>query len=159
MHEYNIQQVNIGLYNMKREESETVAAAVEGLVPYITILPDPEDILVANAEVTVQAGAVNLMIRQNLVNPMYRMAKRQFDIFFAMGVLFFLSPVYLLIALLIKLDAPGPVFFVQRPYGAGAGCRSVASNFGRWPWMPRSVCNACWMKIRKRGRNSKKIIN
>ncbi len=46
-----------------------------------------------------------------------RLAKRAFDVAFSMGVLIFLSPVYLAIALLIKLSSPGPVFYVQRRVG------------------------------------------
>lgn len=44
-------------------------------------------------------------------------AKRLFDICFALGVLVFLSPLYLAIALIIKLSSPGPVFYVQRRVG------------------------------------------
>jgi len=38
-------------------------------------------------------------------------AKRVFDLFFSVIGLLFLVPVFLLIAIWIKLDSPGPVFF------------------------------------------------
>lgn len=44
-------------------------------------------------------------------------AKRSFDICFSLGVLIFFSPLYLAIALIIKLTSPGPVFYVQRRVG------------------------------------------
>ena len=124
--QYNIEQVHIVLYKLTREESEHIASSVEGLMPFITIHPDPTDILVANSEVTVQAGAINLCLRQNLVNPMYRAAKRVFDVLFSLVVLVFFSPLYLLIALAIRLDSPGPIFFIQKRMGQGRevfGCR------------------------------------
>lgn len=45
------------------------------------------------------------------------LAKRAFDIVFSLVVLAVLSPLLLLIALLIKLDSPGPVLFTQERVG------------------------------------------
>lgn len=46
-------------------------------------------------------------------------AKRLFDLVFSLTGLLLLSPVLLLIAILIKLDSPGPVFFRQVRVGRG----------------------------------------
>lgn len=43
--------------------------------------------------------------------------KRSFDFCAALGLLILLSPILLLIALLIKLDSPGPIFFKQTRMG------------------------------------------
>ena len=43
--------------------------------------------------------------------------KRLFDVVLAGAGLVVLSPLLLLVAVLIKLDSPGPVFFLQRRYG------------------------------------------
>ena len=43
--------------------------------------------------------------------------KRFFDLLFAAFALITLTPLFLIVAALIKLDSPGPVFFVQRRYG------------------------------------------
>ena len=45
--------------------------------------------------------------------------KRLFDIVVAIGALVFLLPVFLLAAVLIKLDSPGPIFFKQERMGRG----------------------------------------
>lgn len=45
--------------------------------------------------------------------------KRLFDILFAGSLLLVLSPLFLLIALVIKLESNGPVFYVSRRVGAG----------------------------------------
>ena len=47
-------------------------------------------------------------------------AKRLFDLVFSLAGLLLLSPVLLLIAILIKLDSPGPVFFRQVRVGRGS---------------------------------------
>lgn len=44
-------------------------------------------------------------------------AKRSFDIVFSLSVIVFLSPLYLLVALLIRLSSAGPVFYVQQRVG------------------------------------------
>jgi lipopolysaccharide/colanic/teichoic acid biosynthesis glycosyltransferase len=43
--------------------------------------------------------------------------KRLFDIVFSLSVLILLAPVYLLLALLIVMSSPGPVFYVQERVG------------------------------------------
>lgn len=40
-------------------------------------------------------------------------AKRLFDLFWTVPGLIILSPLFLAVAVLIKLDSPGPVFFRQ----------------------------------------------
>jgi lipopolysaccharide/colanic/teichoic acid biosynthesis glycosyltransferase len=47
----------------------------------------------------------------------YFYTKQGFDILFSIFVLFWLSPLLLLIMILIKLDSPGPVFFLQERIG------------------------------------------
>jgi len=44
-------------------------------------------------------------------------SKRLFDIGFSLAVLILFSPVYLLLALLIALSSPGPIFYVQERIG------------------------------------------
>ncbi|MGK7914766.1 MAG: sugar transferase, partial [Prochloraceae cyanobacterium] len=43
--------------------------------------------------------------------------KRLFDIVFSLSVLLLFSPIYLLLALLIALSSPGPIFYVQKRVG------------------------------------------
>jgi exopolysaccharide biosynthesis polyprenyl glycosylphosphotransferase len=45
------------------------------------------------------------------------MAKRLFDVVVAALGLLILAPLFVVIAILIKLESPGPVFFLQRRYG------------------------------------------
>ncbi len=46
-----------------------------------------------------------------------RVIKRVLDVILSLCALAVLSPVMLIVALLIKLDSPGPVFFKQKRYG------------------------------------------
>ena len=47
-----------------------------------------------------------------------RVLKRAFDIFFSISILILLSPLFLLLAFLIKLTSSGPIFFKQKRVGA-----------------------------------------
>jgi lipopolysaccharide/colanic/teichoic acid biosynthesis glycosyltransferase len=43
--------------------------------------------------------------------------KRSFDVVFSLLVLIFLSPLYLILALLITISSPGPIFYIQQRVG------------------------------------------
>lgn len=45
------------------------------------------------------------------------MAKRLFDIIFSLIGIIFLTPLFVIISILIKLDSNGPIFFIQRRIG------------------------------------------
>lgn len=47
------------------------------------------------------------------------LAKRSFDVFFSVLALLLLSPLFLLVAILIKLDSKGPVFYAAKRVGTG----------------------------------------
>lgn len=55
----------------------------------------------------------------SLIRPGYHLAKRTLDIFVCLIALPFLLPLFLVCALLIWLDDPGPVFFKQLRTGKG----------------------------------------
>lgn len=94
-----------------------VASSLEGRIPFMTLHPDPDDILVANSEPLVQAGAINVHLHQNLVNPLNRAAKRAVDVVFSTLALALLSPLYLALAVIIKINSRGPIFYAQQRLG------------------------------------------
>ncbi|GET42706.1 sugar transferase [Microseira wollei] len=49
--------------------------------------------------------------------PRLDVAKRLFDILFSLSVLILFSPIYLVLALLIAISSPGPIFYVQERVG------------------------------------------
>lgn len=55
----------------------------------------------------------------NFLTPKSSFRKRAFDIFVAGSALLVLSPILLIVAILIKLDSKGPVFFFSKRIGAG----------------------------------------
>ncbi|NET50229.1 MAG: sugar transferase, partial [Merismopedia sp. SIO2A8] len=45
------------------------------------------------------------------------LAKRLFDVIFSLSVLILLLPIYLLLAMLIAISSPGPIFYIQERVG------------------------------------------
>jgi exopolysaccharide biosynthesis polyprenyl glycosylphosphotransferase len=45
------------------------------------------------------------------------LSKRVFDLMLASAGLLLVSPLFLLVAILIKMDSPGPIFFLQKRHG------------------------------------------
>jgi Undecaprenyl-phosphate glucose phosphotransferase len=86
-----------------------------------------------------------------------RQVKRAFDIFFSGLVLVLTSPLLLLIAAIVKLDSPGPVFFIQERVGLDGQIinvikfRTMHADAGRQPgWTvaedPRRTRVGTWLR-------------
>ena len=65
------------------------------------------------------SSSANRMIHVPIPDVEINMIKRLFDIFFSLAGIILLSPLLLLVALLVKLDSKGPVFFRQERIGLG----------------------------------------
>lgn len=61
-------------------------------------------------------GGTNKILFSN--RKLYYIEKRALDFILSILALFFLSPIFVIIALFIALDSPGPVFFKQKRVGA-----------------------------------------
>ena len=74
--------------------------------PHLAVISAPPSVLPAG-----------ILIRQQ--NRFGRGLKRSGDVLFALAVLACGSPVFITLAVLVKLSSPGPVFYVQRRVGRG----------------------------------------
>ncbi|HEX2891639.1 undecaprenyl-phosphate glucose phosphotransferase [Vineibacter terrae] len=94
------------------------------LIAQLRILPLPVNVIPVGAisEVFRQpsrevGNAVSIEVQRAPLNPFEFTAKRALDVIMAGVGLVVLSPLLLLVAIAIKLDSPGPVFFRQRRCG------------------------------------------
>jgi exopolysaccharide biosynthesis polyprenyl glycosylphosphotransferase len=69
------------------------------------------------AEVAQLGPISSLNLTRRPLSPLQRAEKRMFDIALASLALVLLSPLFAIVALLIRFDSAGPVFFLQRRYG------------------------------------------
>jgi exopolysaccharide biosynthesis polyprenyl glycosylphosphotransferase len=101
---------------------------VGGAFSHLLVIPD----LFGFASVGVPArevgGVLGVEVRQQLLLPGPRLAKRVMDIALTLAGGLFVFPIILLLALLIKLDSKGPAFYPQKRLGRD-GKRFTALKF------------------------------
>ncbi|GAB4370329.1 MAG: undecaprenyl-phosphate glucose phosphotransferase [Calditrichia bacterium] len=94
-----------------------VINGTEGKNVELFYLPDLLDMITSRTRTMEIAGMPLLRIKAVAFSGWQGFLKRSFDILVAAGTLLLLSPLFLLIALLIKLTSPGPVFYKQPRVG------------------------------------------
>ncbi|MDX2246682.1 MAG: sugar transferase [Bacteroidia bacterium] len=112
-----IEEVIIAL---EKDEAEEVGRAIElseRTSVNIKVVPGVYDYIVGSVKISHILGAPLIEIFPQIMRPWERFGKRLFDIIASVGALIILSPLYLTLSILIKMDSPGPVFFRQERVG------------------------------------------
>ncbi|MBC8161375.1 MAG: undecaprenyl-phosphate glucose phosphotransferase [Roseiflexaceae bacterium] len=112
-------EVIIALSGRSSAEVMEIVALAEDEAVEIKIYPDAFQLII-NPEVTVgDLSGLPLLPVKNVAldSPFNRALKRMLDVVFSCLVLIISSPFMLLIAGLVRLESPGPVFFVQERVG------------------------------------------
>ncbi len=112
-----IDLVFIALPSKEQHQLFDLISECEGVNVEFMMIPDVLDILTSNVKVAELEGIPFLKIKSNPLTTWGRIAKRAFDIAVSAALIILLSPLWLLIMVLIKLDSPGPVFFKQHRVG------------------------------------------
>lgn len=89
----------------------------EGINIDFMMVPDLLEVLTSQVRVRELQGIPFLQLKSVPLTFWGRIAKRGFDFVVAATLIVVLSPFWLLLMLLIKLDSPGPVFFKQKRIG------------------------------------------
>ncbi len=84
---------------------------------HIRLVPDLLDFAVMHASVDYLEGLPIVGLRVSALSDEARIAKRLFDIVVSGLLLLCLWPILLLIALLIRVDSPGPIFYIAERMG------------------------------------------
>ena len=102
----------------RREQLAEMVRIVSECFQHVMIMPNLNG--VTNSAVVARdlSGSLALEIKQNLLNPWAQRLKRALDLFGAVVGGALIIPLMLTIAILIKLDSPGPVLFGHRRLGA-----------------------------------------
>ena len=100
--------------------TETIDRCAETFVSLpVEIHLGPEQVLYKfeEAKLSTLGPVASLQLTRRPLTRREIIEKRVFDLIVAAGALIAATPFLILVALLIKLDSPGPIFFVQRRYG------------------------------------------
>jgi exopolysaccharide biosynthesis polyprenyl glycosylphosphotransferase len=114
------QQIDEVIFAMPPQAHERVAKLSLTLLQQpvmVHMVPGVLDLSFARTPVEVIGGIPLISLRESALTETQRIFKRMFDAVASAGLLLVLTPVLLLIALAIKLESPGPVFFMQERIG------------------------------------------
>lgn len=114
---YNIEEVIIALESTEHDRLKKVISRLEGAQLKIKILPDMYDILSGTVEMSNIFGALLIDIKSEAMPVWQRVFKRIIDLVASMIALTLLIPLFIVLAILIKLTSPGPIFFLQERIG------------------------------------------
>jgi exopolysaccharide biosynthesis polyprenyl glycosylphosphotransferase len=113
LRDHNIQQVVIALPQASHEELLDLISICEDEHAEVSIFPDLFQIVASELSIDDLGGLPLLTVRDVALHGWKLTAKRAMDIVVSGLVLVFISPLMMLIALLIKLESKGPVFYSQ----------------------------------------------
>jgi len=117
---YGIDEVIIGLPESSHQELVGIISLCEREKVGIRVFPDVFQIMASEVGIGDLGGLPLLTIRDVALQGWRRTLKRGMDVVFSAIALVLLSPFLLLTALLVKLDSPGPVFYIQERMGLDA---------------------------------------
>lgn len=115
----NIESLVIISKSMDKDRLNRLINRWENYVKEIKIISDSSYLKTIGVETDYVEEFLVMRIANNLFSPINRLFKRVFDLVVSISWCIILLPVFAIIALLIKMDSHGPVFFVQERFGIG----------------------------------------
>jgi undecaprenyl-phosphate galactose phosphotransferase len=115
----NLEAVLIAIPSLEKEKLIHLINSIHKYVKRIFVVPDITGIALLNSELyhLFMQQLFLIKINNNLQSKLSQFLKRSFDLFLAILLLPILLPVIGIIAVLIKLDSKGPVFFSHTRIG------------------------------------------
>jgi len=105
---------------MPGQPSDTLLSVVErvgGRFSHLLVIPDLFGFATLGVPAKSVGSVLGVEVRQQLLLPWPRLAKRILDTSFTLVGSLFVLPFLVIIALLIKLDSKGPIFYMQKRLG------------------------------------------
>jgi exopolysaccharide biosynthesis polyprenyl glycosylphosphotransferase len=114
---HKVDEVIFALHPQQYEQVARLSLSLLQQPVMVHMIPGVLDLTFARTPVETVGGIPLISLRESALTDSQRLLKRLFDMGAGAMLLVLLSPLLLLIALLIKLESPGPVFFVQERIG------------------------------------------
>jgi len=118
--EHNVQEVVIGLPEATHEEMLDLISQAERERATVRVFPDVFQIIASEISIDDLNGLPLLTVRDVALRGWRLTLKRAMDFVVSAVTLVLISPLMMLLALVIKLDSPGPVFYAQERTGLDA---------------------------------------
>lgn len=117
--EYQIEEVIIAVETSDHNKVKDILNILFDLSHKIAIkvIPDMYDIMLGSVKMSTVYGAVLIQIEKSLMPRWQQWIKRAMDICVSLIMLIILAPLYLYIAIRVKLSGEGPIFYRQERIG------------------------------------------
>lgn len=112
-----IEEVIVALDEKQHHKMGAILNYYDGRGIVLKVIPDMYDILSGSVKMSSIYGTPLIEIDQRIMPTWQIVVKRAMDIGVSILALTLLAPLYALIAIAVKLDSPGPVFFKQERIG------------------------------------------
>jgi len=122
---FDVERVVIAFSNDRHEETVELIRSLKELPVHLDIVPRLFDIVGPGAEIHTLEGVSLVGLPPFGLSRSSRLLKRALDLGASVAVLIVLAPLFGLVAALIKLDSPGPIFFRQLRRGADGSVFTV----------------------------------
>ncbi len=114
---YEVEEVIVAIETSEHPRLSTVINQLLIHNVIIKLIPDTYDIIAGSVKMNHLLGAVFIEIYPQLTSQWQYNLKRLMDVFVSVFVLVFLSPVYLICAIGVKLTSKGKIFYKQERIG------------------------------------------
>lgn len=112
-----IEEIVVALPRAEAERQDEILRALGDAVQNVQLVPDLYEYIVVGCNIEDFDALPVVALNESPIDPLGAFWKRCFDFALAAGALLVLSPVFLLIALLVKLTSRGPIFYGQERMG------------------------------------------
>ncbi len=114
---YQSKDIMVATPHKSRKEFKKILSLCEQNSESMWIIPRSGDFITEGINIEVIGDIFTLYLKRNLVKPWNLFIKNFFETLFALFLVVLTMPILLIIALMIKLDTKGNVFFVQDRIG------------------------------------------
>jgi exopolysaccharide biosynthesis polyprenyl glycosylphosphotransferase len=113
----NVDVILVALDEYEHSNLANLVRDTQGLNVEIMMVPDILELMTSLVQIKHIEGVPFLGIKSPALSTWNFIVKRAFDLIFASFILLIISPIYILIAVLIKLDSKGPILYFQERIG------------------------------------------
>jgi exopolysaccharide biosynthesis polyprenyl glycosylphosphotransferase len=115
--EHQVEEVILAIERSERETIRTILTMLEETDVVIKIIPDMQDYLMGMVKMSSIWHTPLIQVSQDLMPPWQQSMKRLMDIVVSLFALLILFPVFLTVAIGVKLGSKGPVIYSQKRVG------------------------------------------
>jgi exopolysaccharide biosynthesis polyprenyl glycosylphosphotransferase len=117
LRDQQVEEVIIALESVEHDKLRSLISRIEGSDVVIKILPDMYDILAGSVKMTNLFGALLIEVNAESMPFWQQGVKRFIDVVFSGIATVLLLPLFLILAIVVKLSSAGPIFFLQERIG------------------------------------------